>query len=1083
MISTTLKTILIDGDLDDSSLLLDVHQSYRDKDLLTNHFDDMEDDSRDQNSPFGLFPPTSDLLSNTLLANGLGHDSSSSSSNGSSATFSFNDSAYASSSSPPPPSSNNNKTRSAPYSKTTSSQSISIMRDLSSQGQLHHPSTTQANVIHHSSLSSSLSNIQSATIDRTGQNGTSSFFPKPSSQTSHQNNHLTKSHEEYQYNFWQCPVCQESYQRHRSQILPCFHSLCETCVDKLADKDEGSIICPSCGVTTLLTEVLPDCTLQNPDEQLSSHYMVSLGDDSSQCCTACKSTESMAVAKCFHCSSFLCHQCVCAHQIMNRFEGHHVVHMKELDSNGNDPRLINCGTHKNETLKYFCATCNIPICQTCTTTDHGRAGHEFLSLNDAGSHQVAKLQNMVENTRQRLNELKHSQKMTERAYTLLQNQYSKAQHDINETYTFYRQFIDDQKVELLKELNSAFNEKQTILTSQLQKIDEAVERANLPLEFSDRLFKNSSTTEILMFKKQLENKFNTLAQTMPEINTPTTTSDLDFVSNYQAIQTGVRNTFGYVRSSSDPLASSTSSSSAINHYKARPQKLTNDNFSKVIGPPSANGTSSSSINLTHNSLHHQSHNNMLALSPTKPIQQPLSSSSSTTTTTNNHLLNGMDILSCSLPASAMTKYPTLSSSTPLNFSLATNSIDINQYEYWSNPSALTGTSAPQQQQLSSSLTSSNGGGNLNGHDSIVDLVDGLSIDGYSTMPSHLLLPSRSNGSSLKRQKMIYHQKFGEFGVLQGQFTEPSGVAVNAQGDIIVADTNNHRIQIFDSNGRFRFQFGECGKRDGQLLYPNRVAVFRQTGDIIVTERSPTHQIQIYNQYGNFIRKFGANVLQHPRGVCVDSLGRIIVVECKVMRVFIFDINGNVLNKFTCSKYLEFPNGVCCNDKQEIFISDNRAHCIKVFSYEGQYLRSIGSEGVTNYPIGVVQNSQGDVLIADNHNNFNLTIFTQDGQLINALESKVKHAQCFDVALTDDGSVVLASKDYRIYVYRYQTSPSMIGSNGVGGPSTSPPSPLSTTSNTPNSSQMLAGECTSPLLLNGHDDHLLPMSSSLPNNGF
>jgi len=106
------------------------------------------------------------------------------------------------------------------------------------------------------------------------------------------------------------------------------------------------------------------------------------------------------------------------------------------------------------------------------------------------------------------------------------------------------------------------------------------------------------------------------------------------------------------------------------------------------------------------------------------------------------------------------------------------------------------------------------------------------------------------------------------------------------------------------------------------------------------------------------------------------MGHIIVVECKVMRVFIFDTNGNVLNKFTCSKYLEFPNGVCCNDKQEIFISDNRAHCIKVFSYDGQFVRTIGSEGITNYPIGVVQNSQGDVLIADNHNNFNLTIFTQ-----------------------------------------------------------------------------------------------------------
>jgi len=47
-------------------------------------------------------------------------------------------------------------------------------------------------------------------------------------------------------------------------------------------------------------------------------------------------------------------------------------------------------------------------------------------------------------------------------------------------------------------------------------------------------------------------------------------------------------------------------------------------------------------------------------------------------------------------------------------------------------------------------------------------------------------------SQIKRQKMIYHCKFGEFGILEGQFTEPSGVAVNAQNDIIVADTNNHR---------------------------------------------------------------------------------------------------------------------------------------------------------------------------------------------------------------------------------------------------------------------------------------------------
>jgi hypothetical protein len=93
-----------------------------------------------------------------------------------------------------------------------------------------------------------------------------------------------------------------------------------------------------------------------------------------------------------------------------------------------------------------------------------------------------------------------------------------------------------------------------------------------------------------------------------------------------------------------------------------------------------------------------------------------------------------------------------------------------------------------------------------------------------------------------------------------------------------------------------------------------------------------------------VRKFGANILQHPRGVTVDNKGRIIVVECKVMRVIIFDQAGNVLNKFGCSKHLEFPNGVVVNDRQEIFISDNRAHCVKVFNYEGVYLRQIGGEG-------------------------------------------------------------------------------------------------------------------------------------------
>ena len=95
---------------------------------------------------------------------------------------------------------------------------------------------------------------------------------------------------------------------------------------------------------------------------------------------------------------------------------------------------------------------------------------------------------------------------------------------------------------------------------------------------------------------------------------------------------------------------------------------------------------------------------------------------------------------------------------------------------------------------------------------------------------------------------------------------------------------------------------------------------------------------------------------------------------------------------------------------------------------------------------------------------------------------MKHAQCFDVALMDDGSVVLASKDYRIYVYRYlMTSAMSVGSNGGGGVqgnTTNSSSPMSSSSTTPNSSQLLNEECTSPTLLNGHEEN-----PSMANNGY
>lgn len=784
-----------------------------------------------------------------------------------------------------------------------------------------------------------------------------------------------------------CGLCHETFTD--PKVLPCFHSFCRACLEK-EQTHPDKVTCSQChvdctlpanGVNGLLSNLVISTIIESDSELVTAN---------STRCTGCKGKESDAVARCVDCANYLCANCVMAHQFMHCFESHRVLNLGDIKDepkngiisngscNGTGEKPIPCPRHKNDTLKYFCRTCSIPVCKECTLLEHPSALHECEHLSEAGPQQLELMHQAVAEAKSRASDMRSMLKATELSASRLQVQYHKAQNEINDTFQFYRSMLDERKQELLKELENVFSAKQISLTVVGQKTQETVDKVYQTCDFADRLIKCASLAEILLFRKLLDSKLQSLLSYNPEQSVQST-CELEFVSNYQAIQVGVRNTFGYVRSGGDAALGSGKQPPI-----ARP--------AGALPPGGSSSSSGSSVHGSSGSLNGALHLSALTTNALDRYANGLISSSSQSTSPFESNIIGKRFNSANSigPFSSTIGDITLNSGNP--------------YEKWSNGGV--SDSIFQQNLIDPfSLTNSNHG------DSMLDLT--------SKLISTAIFPPKSQ---IKRQKMIYHCKFGEFGVMEGQFTEPSGVAVNAQNDIIVADTNNHRIQIFDKEGRFKFQFGECGKRDGQLLYPNRVAVVRTSGDIIVTERSPTHQIQIYNQYGQFVRKFGANILQHPRGVTVDSKGRIVVVECKVMRVIIFDQTGNVLMKFGCSKHLEFPNGVVVNDKQEIFISDNRAHCVKVFNYEGVYLRQIGGEGVTNYPIGVGINAAGEILIADNHNNFNLTIFTQEGQLVSALESKVKHAQCFDVALMDDGSVVLASKDYRLYIYRYVQVP-------------------------------------------------------------
>lgn len=86
------------------------------------------------------------------------------------------------------------------------------------------------------------------------------------------------------------------------------------------------------------------------------------------------------------------------------------------------------------------------------------------------------------------------------------------------------------------------------------------------------------------------------------------------------------------------------------------------------------------------------------------------------------------------------------------------------------------------------------------------------------------------------QPRIFVQAIGRKGQNFGEFNGLFDVAVDTrQRRMFVTDYNNHRIQVFDEQGKFLFLFGERGMGDGQFQSPTGIGV-GPAGEIIVCER-------------------------------------------------------------------------------------------------------------------------------------------------------------------------------------------------------------------------------------------------------
>ena len=122
-------------------------------------------------------------------------------------------------------------------------------------------------------------------------------------------------------------------------------------------------------------------------------------------------------------------------------------------------------------------------------------------------------------------------------------------------------------------------------------------------------------------------------------------------------------------------------------------------------------------------------------------------------------------------------------------------------------------------------------------------------------------------------------KPGESGMGNDTLNQPTGVAVQSNGNILVAEghgskLNKSRIDVYSKDGKFIKSFASHGTGDGQLTEPHAIAVDRQDR-VYVADRTGA-RINVYDKDGKFLtswKQFG-----RPSGVWVDNNDMLYVAD-------------------------------------------------------------------------------------------------------------------------------------------------------------------------------------------------------------
>lgn len=267
--------------------------------------------------------------------------------------------------------------------------------------------------------------------------------------------------------------------------------------------------------------------------------------------------------------------------------------------------------------------------------------------------------------------------------------------------------------------------------------------------------------------------------------------------------------------------------------------------------------------------------------------------------------------------------------------------------------------------------------------------------------------------------------FGPEGQEEGEVSRPWGLCVNREGNILIADRRNNRIQMFNKSGDFLNTFGTKGTGPGEFDLPAGITT-DNSGRIVVIDKD-NHRVQIFTPTGDYLFMFGSfgkdcGQFQYPWDVAVNSVGNIAVTDTRNHRIQLFTNRGSFITKFVFeganpTKLLKgptTPRGICFTTNGNILISDFENHrLIMVDSAMNRVISAVGREGgginELNRPSGIVTDDEGRIIVADSKNH-RVVVYSPELRYQWCVDLKSPGLddkdRPSDVALTLDGHVVV-----------------------------------------------------------------------------